>query len=156
MTTESLTETELELIRDYPVSVDRLWRAVTEPSEIVQWFGPEGVDLVECKMDLTRRGPWVCIMVGKESGDRFKNTGQVTHVRPPKDGAEGSAGLTWAWHDDQDRRGHESHVIFEVSAHEGRARLRIVHRDLPDTEVAQSHSKGWLSTLRRLDAYLAE
>lgn len=146
--------TDLEFIRDYDVSVDRLWRAVTEPGQVMQWFGPEGVDLAACEMDLSRTGPWACLMVGRESGNRFKVTGQVTHVRPPE-GGDGSVGFTWAWHDDQDRRGPESHVIFEISPNEGRTRLRVLHRDLGTQDVAQEHSKGWLSTLRKLDRLLA-
>ena len=145
---------EIEFVRDYKVSVDRLWNAVTAPDQVVQWFGPEGVRLDQCDMDLTRTGPWGCVMVGKDSGDRFKVTGQVTHVRPP-DRGEGSVGLTWAWHDDADRRGSESHVIFEVSAHAEGARLRVVHRDLGTAEAAQSHTRGWIGTLIKLDAFLA-
>ena len=147
---------DLEFIRDYDVSVDRLWQAVTAPEDVVQWFGPEGVYLDSCDMNLGRRGPWVCVMVGRESGNRFKVSGQVTHSRPPEGGREGSVGFTWGWHDpDTDRRGPESHVIFEVSAHEGRARFRLVHRELGDAGAAQEHSKGWISTLRRLDAHIA-
>ncbi len=153
---ETMTETQdLEFVRDYKVSVARLWRAVTDPAEVVQWFGPEGVDIAECAMDLTKRGPWNCTMVGRESGDRFKVTGVVTHVRPPED-AEGSVGFTWAWHDDANRRGAESHVIFEVSATDGGARFRLIHRELPDLDTAQKHTQGWLSTLRKLDKYLSD
>lgn len=149
------TTTELEFIRDYDVALDRLWQAVTSPEEIVQWFGPEGVDIDDCDMNLTRTGPWHCVMIGRESGNRFKVTGQVTHVRPPEGTAEGSVGFTWAWHDDADRRGAESHVIFEVGTHRGKSRLRLIHRDLASQDIAQEHSKGWLSTLRKLDARLA-
>lgn len=145
---------EIEFIRDYKVSVARLWRAVTEPTEVVQWFGTEGVYLDNCEMNLTRRGPWTCVMVGKESGNRFWVSGEVTHVRPPE-GAEGSVGFTWGWHDDDGKRGPESHVIFEVSATDGGARLRLVHRDLESMEAAQSHTKGWLSTLTKLDQHLS-
>lgn len=153
---ETRTLPELELVRDYPVAVDRLWRAITAPDQIVQWFGPEGVRLDRCEMDLRKRGPWACEMVGLESGDRFKVTGEITHVRPPERGGEGSVGLTWAWHDDNDRRGPESHVIFEVGPHERGARLRLVHRELADTEAAQSHSRGWISTLSKLDRLLSD
>ena len=146
---------EVEFIRDYNVSVARLWAAVTDPEEVVKWFGPEGVEMVDCNMDLARRGPWHCIMKGRESGDIFKNTGVVTHVRPPE-GSEGSVGFTWAWHNaETDARGPESHVIFEVSATDDGARLRLVHRDLADQEAAQGHTKGWVSTLKRLDTLMA-
>jgi uncharacterized protein YndB with AHSA1/START domain len=153
--TDTVTEAQdLEFIRDYKVSVARLWRAVTKPAEVAQWFGPEGVTLDSCDMDLTKRGPWSCVMIGKESGDRFWVSGEVTHVRPP-DGAEGSVGFTWAWHGDDGKRGPESHVIFEVSATDGGARLRLVHRNLESLETAQKHTHGWLSTLSKLDALLS-
>ncbi len=156
MNETATTSHGLEFIRDYDVSVDRLWRAVTDPDEVVQWFGPEGVDIETCRMNLTQRGPWHCVMVGRESGKRFKVTGQVTHVRPPEGRSEGSVGFTWAWHDaETDARGPESHVIFEASSHAGKARLRLVHRELAAADVAREHSKGWLSTLARLDRYMA-
>ena len=145
---------DLEFIRDYKVSVARLWRAVTDPKEIAQWFGPEGVRLESCDMDLSKRGPWTCVMVGRESGNRFWVSGEVTHVRPPEN-AEGSVGFTWAWHGDDGKRKSESHVIFEVSATDGGARLRLVHRDLDGLEEAQSHTHGWLSTLNKLDTHLS-
>lgn len=149
------TDTQLEFIRDYPVTLDRLWQAVTAPDQIVQWFGPEGVDLESCTMDFTKTGPWDCVMRGRESGDIFHVSGQVTHVRPPENG-EGSVGFTWAWHDsDSGVRGRESHVIFEVSSHEGKARFRLVHRNLANEESAQGHSRGWLSTLNKLDRLFA-
>lgn len=146
---------DAEFVRDYAVSVDRLWKAVTRPDELVQWFGPEGVRIESCEMDFTKTGPWVCTMRGLESGKRFKVSGQVTSVRPPKTG-EGYVGFTWAWHDDSDARGYESHVSFTVVATETGARLTLSHRDLPDMETAQSHSRGWLATLPKLDRYLGK
>ncbi|WP_088631643.1 SRPBCC domain-containing protein [Phaeobacter sp. 22II1-1F12B] len=147
---------ELELVRDYTVSVDRVWRAVTDPSQLMQWFGPEGLRMDDCQMDFTRTGPWTCTMYGRESGDRYKLSGQVTHVLPPDPGGKGSVGFTWGWHDAEDQRGTESHVMFMVSATETGSQLRVVHRDLPDMETARSHSRGWLATLPKLDRLLEQ
>lgn len=144
---------DLDLTRDYSVSLDRLWQVITAPDQLIQWFGPEGVDLADCRLDFTRTGPWYCVMVGKESGNRFHVSGEVTSVRPP-DGGAGSVGLTWGWHDPDGRRGHESHVMFTVSAIEGGARLLLSHRSLESITSSQDHNRGWLSTLRSLDAYL--
>ncbi len=149
-----ILETDVEFIRDYNVTIDRLWAAISEPGELVQWFGPEGVDVVACDLGFDATGPWFCQMVGRESGQSFKVSGIVTHTRPPKGGTEGSVGFTWGWHDENDQRGPESHVIFEVSSFGGKARLRLVHRELPDSETAQRHTQGWLSSLACLEAYL--
>jgi uncharacterized protein YndB with AHSA1/START domain len=147
------TETaEIEFVRDYPVALTRLWRAVTEPVQLIQWFGPEGVYLETCQMDFAKTGPWHCTMVGKESGQSFRNSGQITSVRPPQDG-KGSVSFTWAWHDDTDQRGPESHVTFTVEETDTGARLTLSHRDLPSIEAAQDHTRGWLSTLRKLDTF---
>lgn len=146
---------DLEFIREYPVHVDRLWAAVTRPEEIVQWFGKEGVRLETCNMDFTRTGPWVCVMIGEDSGDQFKVSGQVTHVRPPDAGGEGSVGFTWGWHDGEDRRGAESHVTFTVAPTDTGARFTLSHRQLETLESSQNHGRGWLSTLTRLDRLFA-
>lgn len=147
------TETaDIEFVRDYPVPLTRLWRAVTEPVQLVQWFGPEGVYLDDCAMDFRSAGPWSCSMRGKESGTLFHVSGQITHVRPPEDDA-GSVGFTWAWHDDAGTRGPESHVTFVVEATETGTRLTLTHRELPSIEAGQDHTKGWLSTLRKLDFF---
>ncbi|WP_375687555.1 SRPBCC domain-containing protein [Pseudooceanicola sp. LIPI14-2-Ac024] len=150
------TETaDIEFVRDYTVALDRLWRAVTEPVQLIQWFGPEGVYLETCEMDFRHTGPWTCTMTGKESGDCFKVSGQITHVRPPE-GGRGSVGFTWAWHDPAtDARGPESHVIFTVEETATGARLTLTHRELHDVEAGQAHSRGWISTLRKLDFLLA-
>lgn len=145
---------DLRLERDFPVSVDRLWRAITRPEEIVQWFGPEGVRLDRCEMDLGRTGPYLCVMIGRESGTRFVVSGQVTSVNPPEGGCGGSVALTWAWHDDADRRGPESFVTFRVAATETGARLVLEHRDLTDAETLASHERGWISTLGKIAACL--
>ena len=141
---------DLELTREYRVSIQRLWAAVTRPDQLVQWFGPEGVRLDQCDMDLTRLGTYTCVMIGLDSGNRFKVSGQITHVRPPEDGT-GSVGFTWAWHDDEDRRGHESNVTFTVQSTVNGARLILTHRGLDSEAQSLDHERGWLSTLSKLD-----
>lgn len=147
--------TDLQLVRVYPVSVERLWYAVTQNDQFSQWFGPEGTEMVECDANLSSTGPWGCVMIGHESGRRYKLTGQVTHVRPPEDGSGGSVGFTWAWHDDDDERGPESHVTFTVEPDDGGARLILDHRDLADAERAKNHRLGWEATLPRLERLLS-
>lgn len=144
---------DIEFVRDYPVALTRLWRAVTEPVQLIQWFGPEGVYLDVCEMNFRATGPWTCTMVGKESGNKFKVSGHITHVRPPE-GGKGSVGFTWAWHDDSDLRGPESHVTFTVEETAQGARLTLSHRELMDVQTAQDHTRGWLSSLRKLDFFL--
>lgn len=139
---------DLKLERDFPVTPERLFAWISESAKLLQWWGPEGVHITENNLDFSRPGPWYSVMENAEGG-QFKVSGQVTHVDPPN-----SVGFTWGWHDDNDRRGHESHVTFSVVAADTGARLVIDHREL-DSDQSQNHETGWTSSLRKLSAQLA-
>mgnify|MGYP000374132539 CR=1 FL=1 len=142
------TPTSLQLSRSFHVSPERLYEWVTQADKLMQWWGPEGIDVIESALDLTRTGAYFAKMQDAD-GQIYHLSGQVTHVTQPR-----SVGFTWAWHDADDRRGPESHVTFTVQETETGARLTLSHRELTDIEAAQNHTKGWLSTLRKLDFFL--
>jgi len=141
--------TDLRLERDFNVSPERLFAALTRQSDLLQWWGPEGMHVPQGDLDFTRTGPWFSVMQNGD-GQQFKVSGQVTHVTPLQ-----SVGFTWAWHDDRDQRGAESHVTFSVQEIDGGSRLILDHRDLDDTEQSARHEDGWTSSLRKLSAQLS-
>lgn len=137
---------DVTLERSFPVPPERLFAFVSETANLLEWWGPESITVAEHALDFTRPGPWHSVMVNDE-GQRFKVSGQVTHVDPPR-----SVGFTWGWHDDDDRRGAESHVTLTVSDDgDGGSRLTLDHRDLADDETATRHTAGWTSSLRKLE-----
>lgn len=136
---------DLKLERDFAVSPQRLFNMITTRSGLLNWWGPEGMHVPEHALDFTKQGPWFSVMENGE-GQQYKVSGQVTHVNPPL-----SVGFTWAWHDDQDKRGPESHVTFIVSASEKGARLVIDHKDLAGEDAAKGHEQGWASSLNKLE-----
>ncbi len=140
---------DLKLQREFPVSPENLFAWISDGAKLLQWWGPEGLHVPEHDLDFSRTGPWFSVMVNDE-GQRYKVSGHVTHVDPPK-----SVGFTWAWHDDQDKRGAESHVILSVEPTGGGARLTLDHRDLGDDDIAANHESGWTSSLRKLEAKLS-
>lgn len=138
----------LNLTRQIPASPERVFAAITEPGQTGLWWGPEGFrcDPQTSRLDFTKTGPWVTEMISPE-GQRFKVSGQVTHVTPLA-----SIGFTWAWHDDRDARGDESHVTITVAPDgAGGTTLSLTHIDLEE-EAATSHEKGWESTFNKLVA----
>lgn len=139
---------DLRLEREFSVSAARLFAAVTTQSDLLNWWGPEGMHVPEHALDFSRTGPWFSVMMNGE-GQRYKVSGHVTHVDPPK-----SVGFTWAWHDDTDARGPESHVTFSIVETAKGAKLVIDHRDLVDDDSAANHKQGWTSTLNKLAGYI--
>ena len=140
--------TDLRLEREFKTPAARLFAAVSTQADLLQWWGPEGMHVPVHDLDLSRTGPWFSVMQNGE-GQQYKVSGHVTHVDPPH-----SVGFTWAWHDDQDNRGLESHVTFLVEPTNAGSRLILDHRDLSDPEQATSHEGGWVSSLRKLTANL--
>jgi len=141
--------TDLHMEREFDIPPGQLFDWVSKPANLLRWWGPEGVHVPDHNLDFTRTGPWYSTMQNDE-GHQFRVSGHVTLVDPPK-----SVGFTWAWHDDQDRRGAESHVTFTVTATTKGSRLVLDHRDLDDSEQSARHEQGWASSLRKLATQLS-
>ena len=142
---------DLTLERHFEADPDTMFAYLSETRNLVKWWGPEGMTVPEHDLSLGRLGPWHSVMVSGE-GKRYKVSGHVTHVDPPH-----SIGFTWAWHDENDVRGVESHVTFRlVPAQGGGTVFRLHHADLPEGEAAKSHESGWTSTLKKLERILED
>ena len=137
---------ELVMERVFAADVETVYAFLTNTEHLLKWWGPEGVHIGDHDLDLSRPGRWSSTMVNAE-GKTFKVTGEVTHIDPPR-----SVAFTWGWHDDEDQRGHESQVRFEVEANAGGgARFVMTHSGLADDESARMHNEGWTSSLLKLE-----
>ena len=140
---------ELTLERVFDAPLERVFDFVSKTEHLLKWWGPEGLHVPEGDLAFDRTGPWWSVMQSAE-GQRYKVSGHVTHVDPPK-----SIGFTWAWHDEADARGVESHVTIKlVPAQGGGTTFTLSHVDLPDDEAAANHNMGWVSSLRKLEALI--
>ena len=141
--------TDLRLERRFKTTPERLFAFVSKAVHLLDWWGPEGLHIPEGDLDFTRTGPWYSVMQNGE-GQRYKVSGQVTHVDPPH-----SVGFTWGWHDDKDARGAESHVTLTVKPDGDGALLVLDHRGLGDDEISKNHEMGWSSSLNKLEKLAA-
>ena len=140
---------ELTIERSFPHPPEHVFAFVTEPANLVKWWGPEGTSLKEHALDLSRPGPWSSTLVNAEGG-LHKMSGEVVAVDAPR-----SVEFTWGWHDDEDARGHESRVRFEVHPEGVDGSLfRLIHTGLPSDEIAENHVRGWTSALVSLERLL--
>lgn len=135
--------TDLTLEREFKIPADRLFDWISSNSKVLQWFGPEGMNVPDAALDFSKTGPWYAVMANDKM--RVKVSGHVTHVDPPR-----SVGFTWGWHDEDGTRGKESHVTMSVVATNSGSRLTLDHRDLDDSEQSASHEQGWISTLNKM------
>ena len=137
---------ELKLERHFPHPPERVFAFVTKTEHLLDWWGPEGMGVRDHKLDLSRRGAWSSTLVNAEGG-LHKMSGKVLEIDPPH-----SVEFTFGWHDEQDVRGHESRVRFEIEPDgETGSRFRLIHSGLSDEESAVNHNRGWTSSLRKLE-----
>lgn len=138
--------TDLTITRKFSVDPETVFAFVTQQENIEKWWGPEGMSVPMISMNLDQTGPWSSVIQSSE-GNQYKVTGVVEKVDPPN-----SVEFTWGWHDDQDERGHESRVRFEIrSDGHGGTEFTLIHSSLADEESAQNHNQGWASSLRKLE-----
>ena len=139
--------TTLTLERRFDAPPEKVFAYISQTKHLLKWWGPEGMDVPEHNLAFDRTGPWYSVMTNDE-GQRYKVSGHVTHVDAPH-----SVGFTWAWHDETDARGVESHVTIRlVPAQGGGTEFQLNHVDLPGDDVAANHEQGWSSSLRKLEA----
>lgn len=136
---------ELTLERSFSAPPEKVFDFVTKGSELLKWWGPEGLTVPEHALDFTRPGPWFSVMMNSE-GRRYKASGEVLQVDPPF-----SVSFTFGWHDEADKRGVEGTVSFQVrSDGNGGTHFTLIHSGLPD-DAAGAHEEGWTSSLRKLE-----
>lgn len=76
-------ESDREVVheRELPFPRSLVWKAFTDPAHVNQWWGPDGFNNVEVRMDLRVGGEWTFVMVGPD-GTRFPNHSIFTEITP--------------------------------------------------------------------------
>ena len=109
--------------------------------------GPRRRSYCENNLDLSQRGAWFSVMI---SGDTttHKVSGEVLAIDPPH-----SVTFSWGWHDENDIRGHESIVRFDIADADDASdtRFTLTRMNLPTRESARLHKGGWSSSLFKLE-----
>lgn len=72
--------------RTYEAPVETVWKAWTNPSELKQWWGPDGVTIPECEVDLRVGGTFYIVMeaddsMGDTKGTRWPMRATYTEVK---------------------------------------------------------------------------
>jgi uncharacterized protein YndB with AHSA1/START domain len=67
-------EKEITIERVVEASIDRVWKAWTDPKELMQWWGPNDVSIPECTVDLRVGGTFYIVMEAGEGMGPYKGT----------------------------------------------------------------------------------
>ena len=135
------------LVRRIRASPAKVWAAITQPDQMIQWWGPDAGPTLKAEADV-RPGGRFSVVFRLLNGDEHNPTGIYREVVPEK-----TLVFTWEWPEMPER---ESLVTFRLEPFGGGTVLTLTHEHLPDEEARTSHEKGWNGLLDKLPVFLGD
>ncbi len=142
-------EPVLRLERTFAAPRAAVFRAWTEPEQMVKWWGPRGYTAPVCEIDLRRGGAWRACMRDADGGEMCVG-GVYREVVPPE-----RLVFTFAWENDG-APGHETLVTVELRDLGDKTALTLTHEAFESADTRDSHGQGWSSSFDCLDDALSE
>lgn len=137
----------VRLVRQIKASPATVFQALTQPENIVQWWGPDAGQTVSADADL-RPGGRYSIVFRMLDGRELNPTGRYEEVVPYS-----RLVFTWEW---PDRPDWESRVTIELRPVDTGTELTLTHENLPGQDAADSHETGWAGLLDQLANHLGD
>lgn len=78
-TEEMPSDTEIRITRVVEASRERVWRALTDPKELDQWWGPTGFRNITKTWEFKPGGMWKHLMIGPD-GSEFPNATKFVEI----------------------------------------------------------------------------
>ncbi|RYZ04232.1 MAG: SRPBCC domain-containing protein [Myxococcales bacterium] len=135
----------LRIERTLPAPRELVYRAFTEPSRMLRWFGPHGFEATTIDLDLQEGGAWRGGMRGSD-GKELIASGVYRQIVPSE-----LLVFTYAW-EEEGVRGHETLCRVELHEHGGQTRLVFTQGPFESAEATRSHAGGWGEALEKLES----
>jgi len=142
-------ERRLRIVRSFAAPREAVFRAWTDPKQLVKWWGPKGYTCPDCAMDVREGGRWRTTMRSPEGTNHIVG-GVYRTIQPPK-----LLSFTWAWSTDG-TPGHESVITIELNERGKTTEMVFTQMSFESDESRDKHSHGWNSSFECLDDFLEE
>lgn len=137
----------LTLTRRLNAPPEKVYAAWTDPEQLVQWFGPAGVEAGSVKAEIDLRA-------GGRYRISFNAKGGYNEVGGVYRDVVANARLvfSWAWHSTPER---ESLVTVLLKPEGAGTLLTFTHEQFADATARDNHERGWTELLAKLEFHLA-
>ena len=137
----------LALVRKFKAPPEKVWRALTQPEELRQWFAPgDEFKIPRAEADLKVGGRYNIVMQSPD-GELHDVKGVYREIVQGK-----KLVYTWAWKSTPER---ESLVTIELRPADGGTELTLKHEQFFDEEARDKHQHGWTGCLAHLEKFIA-
>lgn len=135
------------LVRKIKASPAKVWAAITQPEQMLKWWGPDAGPTLRVDADV-RPGGRFSVVFRTMDGIERNPTGIYREVVPEQR-------LVFTW-DLPGAPAPETLVTFALRPIETGTELTLTHQHLPDEAARASHEKGWCGLLDKLPIFLGE
>ena len=142
----------LTMVRTLNAAPERVFAAWTDPVQFGLWFGPQGMTITHCHLDLVVGGTWE--VTGEGRGTTRAVSGKYLAIDPPR-----LLSFTWAWHETgslDTPREHETTVTLQFRAVGQRTEMTLTQLRVRDADGASRHNWGWSGSFEKLEAVLSD
>jgi uncharacterized protein YndB with AHSA1/START domain len=133
----------LELSYGFDTSPERIFSMLTEPLELMKWWGPRGFTTPQAEVDLTLGGGYRLTMKPPD-GDPFHLSGEFLEINQPS-----RLVYTFRW-DEPAPDDRETIVTLSVEAAGDSSRVSLSQGSFTTEERLSLHRSGWMDAFGRL------
>ncbi len=138
----------LRMERTFAAPRASVFRAWTDPEQLVKWWGPRNFEIPVCEMDLRQGGAWRTCMRDADGGEHWVGGVYREIVAPER------LVFTWAWENDG-VPGHETLVTIDFGDLGDKTRLTLTQEIFESGDGRVQHQDGWSSSFDCLDDLLS-
>jgi uncharacterized protein YndB with AHSA1/START domain len=120
-----------------------VYQAFTDPSRMMQWFGPRGFTATTVELDVRPGGAWRAGMRGLD-GKELVASGVYREVVPNE-----RLVFTYAWEEGAGR-GHETECQLQLADENGQTRMTFRQGPFEAKGDREGHAGGWSSAFEKL------
>jgi uncharacterized protein YndB with AHSA1/START domain len=136
-------EITLELSSTVQAPPQLVFEAMTDPDQVAEWWGPEGVTCPEVTLDVKVGGAYRIAMQPPE-GDLFHLAGEFVEVSPPS-----RLAYTFRW-EPPDPDDQETVARLALRERAGATEIELTQGPFATEARRQLHEAGWTESLARL------
>ncbi len=149
MTANAITQDKDAISLEVQIAApqERVFHALTDPNQLVQWWGQKGLyHHTKWTADLRVGGAWRSEGVGDQDGSPYNVSGEYLEVDPPRR-------LVFTWKASWSGL-LKTVVAFDLVPTDGGTLVRLRHSGFASAPAAaQSHYQGWMRVLGWMQAF---
>lgn len=149
---------ELSITRVFDAPRDLVWKALTDPNELTQWYGPRQFDTRDVKADVRPGGKWSLRIVSDGFDDGtgtirkadLLQFGEYREVVEPR-----RLAFTFQWDPATGLGSHETIITINLEEQDGKTTMHFHQAPFKTIADRDGHNRGWNSAFDKLVDRLA-